>query len=176
MKNMQIDRLLSSEERAICKLIAKGGAPHCQRAEALLALHQDSSQAEASRHSGLTVNQIRYWLGRFRSRHLGIFPDEILATLRDKGSAKAAAIKPGIKKKAATGSSKSNKKDKSTKTTAKKKEVKKAKKKNKKSNRKGKSKASNSNKKARVKGKKKSQKDKNKTSKDKKSKKKKGKR
>lgn len=43
------------------------------RASALLAIHQGSTHTVAAEKSGLTLPQLRYWLGRFRSRGLACF-------------------------------------------------------------------------------------------------------
>ena len=59
--------------------VAGGEAPHSQRAQALLALADGADLAGAGITAGLTVNQVRYWLGRFGSRRLSIFPAELLA-------------------------------------------------------------------------------------------------
>lgn len=68
---------LTSEERTACEQIATSQAPYSQRAQAILALADGASQAEAAQQSGLTENQVRYWLGRFRSKRLDIFPERV---------------------------------------------------------------------------------------------------
>ncbi|HID51964.1 MAG TPA: helix-turn-helix domain-containing protein [Anaerolineae bacterium] len=68
---------LTSDERTACQQIATGKAPYSQRAQAILALADGASQAEAAQQSGLTENQVRYWLGRFRSKRLDIFPESV---------------------------------------------------------------------------------------------------
>ena len=68
---------LTAEERTACQQIATGKAPYSQRAQAVLALADGASQAEAAQQSGLTENQVRYWLGRFRSKRLDIFPESV---------------------------------------------------------------------------------------------------
>ena len=67
-------RLLSPEERKVCKRVATGSAPYCQRALALLALDQGVTQAEAGELSGLTKGQVRYWRDKFLQQSIGIFP------------------------------------------------------------------------------------------------------
>ncbi len=69
---------LTDEEQVGLRQAAAGGPPFSQRAQALLALADGADLAEAGIASGLTVNQVRYWLGRFGTRSLGIFPDELL--------------------------------------------------------------------------------------------------
>ncbi len=71
---------LSNGEKAGLEQIAGGEAPHSQRAKALLALSDSADLAAAGISSGLTVNQVRYWLGRFRGGRLSTFPEELLAT------------------------------------------------------------------------------------------------
>jgi hypothetical protein len=67
-------KLLSPQEKVACDQIAFGQTPHSLRAQALLALDDGSTQAQAAARSGLTVNQVKYWSGRFRILRLGIFP------------------------------------------------------------------------------------------------------
>lgn len=70
---------LSVDERAGLKQIAAGEPPYSQRAQALLALADGADLAEAGGKAGLTANQARYWLGRFGTRRLTIFPEDLLA-------------------------------------------------------------------------------------------------
>jgi hypothetical protein len=71
-------RLLSSEERTILSQIATKEAPDSQRAQALLAIDEGATQAEAGHQAGLTKGQVRYWLGKFRKDGTSIFPEELL--------------------------------------------------------------------------------------------------
>ena len=86
-------KLLSPEEWVVCKRFTTGEAPHNQRAQALLAIDTGVTQAEAAIQSGLTGEQVRYWLGKFRKDRLSIFPlallDQPLAEL-----APAASVGP----------------------------------------------------------------------------------
>ncbi len=66
--------ILSLEERAICTQIAGGEAPYSLRAQALLSIDQGATRREAATTSGLSVDQVKYWLGRFRLLRLDIFP------------------------------------------------------------------------------------------------------
>jgi hypothetical protein len=68
--------LLTSSEQSVCSRVAKGEAPHKQRALALLAINSGKSSAEAAEESGLSLGQVRYWLGRFRKLGLDIFAVE----------------------------------------------------------------------------------------------------
>jgi hypothetical protein len=74
---------LSVDEGSALKQIAAGDPPHNQRAIALLALDDGADLAGAGITAGLTVNQVRYWLGRFRSGRLDIFPAELFAAMAE---------------------------------------------------------------------------------------------
>ena len=72
------EKLMSDEEQAICHQIsAQGEAPHNQRATALWQLNQGDSHEDAAAKSGLTVNQVKHWRGRFRTQRLAIFPEAL---------------------------------------------------------------------------------------------------
>ncbi len=84
--------LLSPEARSACEGIAAGEAPWSQRAQALLAVDEGATQAEAGQRAGLTPGQVKYWLGKFRRDQLGIFPEAGLpvdAAENEKNAAKA---------------------------------------------------------------------------------------
>jgi len=70
---------LTPKERKVCLKIAdlKQGLSS-QRAEALLYLDKALTRAEVSKQTGLTNDQIRYLLGRFRQIRLSLFPAEVL--------------------------------------------------------------------------------------------------
>ena len=72
--NQNTGKLLSPQEREACSQIASGGAPHSQYAQALLAVDEGNSQIQAAARSGLTKNQVKYWVGKFRADRLSIFP------------------------------------------------------------------------------------------------------
>ena len=81
-------RLLTSAEQAACeKIAAANEALHSQRAQALLALDQGSSQTEAGQQAGLTPGQVRYCLNKFRQQRLGIFPDHLAGDEQPKAAA-----------------------------------------------------------------------------------------
>ena len=143
-KQSAAQNLLEPQERAGCQQLAAGDPPHSQRAQALLALDQGASQAEAARSSGLSAGQVRYWLGRFRQRRMEIFPADALEP-----GPTAAAASPA---EAATPSEPAKKADKAPKKKSKKED-----KKSKKKKKKGKKKASKQagNKKSKKKNKKK---------------------
>ena len=66
--------LLTPHEQAVCQQMAAGVAPHSQRAQALLALNEGSTRAQAAAQAGLTRGQINYWITKFRKARLEIFP------------------------------------------------------------------------------------------------------
>jgi len=72
-------RLLSSEERVIFSQIATKEQPYGSRAQALLAIDEGATQSEAGQQAGLTIGQLRYWLGKFRKDGTAIFPQELLS-------------------------------------------------------------------------------------------------
>jgi hypothetical protein len=71
-------KLLSPEERAILSQIAAQDPPFSQRAQALLTIDQGATQSAAGQEAGLSLGQVRYWLGKFRKGRLSIFPAEML--------------------------------------------------------------------------------------------------
>jgi len=70
--------LLKPKERKSCEQIVVGKAPWSQRARALLALDEGYSEAAAAEQSGLRSTQVKYWLGAFRRKRTGIFPENLL--------------------------------------------------------------------------------------------------
>jgi hypothetical protein len=70
--------LLGAQEKLILEQIAAGGPPHSQRAQSLLAIDAGLTQKIAALHSGQTVGQVSYWLSKFRTDRLSIFPEELL--------------------------------------------------------------------------------------------------
>lgn len=70
--------LLSAQERVILGQIAVQEPPFSQRAQALLAIDQGTTQSEAGRQTGLTRKQVRYWLDKFRQVRIAAFPEELL--------------------------------------------------------------------------------------------------
>ena len=69
---------LTAAERAALERIASAEPPHSQRAQGLIVMADGGNLAEAGMASGLTINQMRHWLGRFGTRRLSIFPEELL--------------------------------------------------------------------------------------------------
>jgi len=99
-----VGKLLSPEERGVCKQLAAGEAPWSQRAQALLALDEGATQAQAGSQAGLTQGQVRYWLGRFRKDGLSIVPEASRQAVGEEAAATAmkapsTAEKPKQKKK-----------------------------------------------------------------------------
>jgi len=77
-RSKKTGELLSPEEWVVCQRVSTAEAPHNQRAQALLALNEGVTQAEAALQSGLTGEQVRYWLAKFRKDRLSIFPQALL--------------------------------------------------------------------------------------------------
>ena len=77
-------RILTEDEKLVCEQLAVNGSPFGQRAQALLTLDTGATRELASERSGLTPNQVRYWQGRFRTRRLDIFPEDLLIAARTK--------------------------------------------------------------------------------------------
>jgi len=121
-------KLLEPQERVLCEQIANRQPPHSQRAQALLAIDKGETHAEASRLSGLSAGQVNYWLGRFRTSRMNIFPSESLKT--DQQDTKSVKTSKKDKKKDKKGKKKKSKKK------GKKKKAKKSKKRKKKSKKK----------------------------------------
>lgn len=71
------DNLLRSEERIALQQLAQQPDIDGQRAAALLVLDEGKTQAVAAEESGLTVNQVRYIVKKFRADRLLAFPDAI---------------------------------------------------------------------------------------------------
>jgi hypothetical protein len=69
--------LLTPQEREICQILASGKSLDIQRAQALLALDEGATQAQAAQLSSLTRGQVKYLLGKFREERLALFPEGI---------------------------------------------------------------------------------------------------
>ena len=72
------NQLLSYEERVVLAEVATKDPPFSQRAQALLAIDEGTTQAAAGQQAGLTTGQVRYWLTKFRKVRTAIFPEELL--------------------------------------------------------------------------------------------------
>jgi hypothetical protein len=77
-ENEAADLLLEPQEKLILERISSGQPPHSQRAKSLLAVDAGATQTTAAQHSGQTVGQVSYWLSKFRSERMNIFPQELL--------------------------------------------------------------------------------------------------
>lgn len=73
---------MTFEEVAICQIMTQYQKPHSQRAQALLALNEGLSQAQAAEQAGLTEGQVRYWSNKFGKIRLGVFPNALLNEAR----------------------------------------------------------------------------------------------
>ena len=71
------ERLLTSEERYALEQLAKQPDTEGQRAAALLALDDGATQTAAAETTGLTANQVRYAVQKFRTDRLLAFPDAL---------------------------------------------------------------------------------------------------
>jgi len=76
LKDSEESKLLTTQERETCQKISVGETPHSQRAQALLALDEGATQAQAGQQAGLTRGQVKYLLGKFRKDRLEVFPEE----------------------------------------------------------------------------------------------------
>ena len=130
-------KLLSAQERDVCLRIAVEDGINSQRATALLAIDDGVTHVEASQRAGLTLGQVKYWLGKFRNVHLDIFPEiTIQNAVSDPAFSQAKTSKDSLSsessRKSGKSKSKKSKKGKSKVKTKKKKPKKKGGKKQKK--------------------------------------------
>jgi len=71
--------MITKDERSALERIAiTAKAPHSQRALCILAVDGGMSPKKAAEKSGLTSGQAKYWLKKFWSKSLDIFPEKIL--------------------------------------------------------------------------------------------------
>ena len=87
--------LLTPAEKLKLSKISNGPNPHGQRAKALLALNEGSTQVTAGISAGLTRDQVKYWVAKFRASRMGIFPDTIVKegkTTEDKPAKKVVTL------------------------------------------------------------------------------------
>ena len=101
------NRLTSVQIRQL-EIISVNGSFYRKHAIALLAINNGVTQAAAATSSGLTLNQVRYWLKKFRSQGLQAFPETVV----DKQTIPMAKIKQDKHKKAEKKKEKKNKKSK----------------------------------------------------------------
>ncbi len=72
---------ITERESLVLEALVKSDVPFSQRAQALLAVDAGSTLEQASLVSGLRVTQVKYWLARFDSGRLGIFPESVLEAI-----------------------------------------------------------------------------------------------
>ena len=72
---------ITERESLVLEALVKSDVPFSQRAQALLAVDAGSTLEQASLVSGLRVTQVKYWLARFASGRLGIFPESVLEAI-----------------------------------------------------------------------------------------------
>jgi hypothetical protein len=70
------NELVTAQEQTVLEQIARGDAPYSQRAMALLALNDGSTQDQAAEKTGLSAGQVKYWAAKFRKQRLDIFPND----------------------------------------------------------------------------------------------------
>lgn len=70
--------LLTADERKKLTQLAKGEDLFARRAQALLSVESGISQAQAGQEAGLTRDQVRYILSKFRSQRLNAFPADLV--------------------------------------------------------------------------------------------------
>lgn len=116
---------LTTEETEVLSRLREGSPPGSSRAAAILALAEGGDLDSAVGLSGLTAGQVRYWLGRFRSRRIaalvatvasvehasvpqadGEDPGKAAAKSKDKKKPKKAAKSAMTDKKRSAGSGK----------------------------------------------------------------------
>ncbi len=108
------NKLLSIDKKTRKKLekIAGMTNPDAARARGLLAVDDGMTQAAAATHAGLTLPQLRYWLGRFRSKQLECFSSLKKDTPKNLKTKKAEKKAKGDKKKSKKSDKKKAKKNK----------------------------------------------------------------
>lgn len=129
-------KLLKLNEREALEQLAKGESPHSQRAQALLALDEGTTQSEAGNRSGLTGGQVKYWLGKYRKEGLGVFPEAVTVnteTQQEPTISEPEGVEGKIQETKQSKKTKTSKKIKKSKVSKKKPKSKKKKKKSKKS-------------------------------------------
>ena len=76
------NRLLMSQEHALCQQIAARDDLYGRRAQALLALDKGTTQVEAGKRAGVSDRTVRRWLAAFRQERMNVFPARVLAQVR----------------------------------------------------------------------------------------------
>jgi hypothetical protein len=129
-----VESKLTPKERKVClKIVDLKEGLSSQRAEALLALDKGLMRVEVSKQTGLTNDQIRYLLGRFRQIRLSLFPADVLGKTQPGSAAKSKKSEKARERVKVEVAEEKKKKKKKGKKKNKKKDKKKKKKKDKKS-------------------------------------------
>ncbi len=63
------------------EVLAQAEVPHSLRAQAILAVDAGSTMEQAALVANLKLTQVRFWLGRFRSSRLNIFPEAMIENI-----------------------------------------------------------------------------------------------
>lgn len=102
--------------------ISEKNSVNSERAKALLLLSEGATQTETADQTTLSLGQVRYWLGRYRTNGIDCFPEPVKTKLdtdnkdktkKDKKSAKKLKAKVNKSKKADKNKKKASKKTKS---------------------------------------------------------------
>lgn len=86
--------LLSDDQEQLLTRIARRTDAAGRRARVLLALHDGALQRDAAARAGMAPRTVRYWLNRFRSEGLAIFPGRVVAAAQRRPVAAAVAATP----------------------------------------------------------------------------------
>jgi CHAD domain-containing protein len=90
--------LLSDDQAHLLTRIARRTDAVGRRARVLLALHDGALQRDAAARAGMAPRTVRYWLNRFRTEGLAIFPARLVAAQRRPADAAPAVSEatPGV--------------------------------------------------------------------------------
>jgi CHAD domain-containing protein len=83
--------LLSDDQAHLLTRIARRTDAVGRRARVLLALHDGALQRDAAARAGMAPRTVRYWLNRFRTEGLAIFPARLVAARRPVAAAPTAS-------------------------------------------------------------------------------------
>ncbi len=86
--------LLSDDQAHLLTRIARRTDAVGRRAVVLLALHDGALQRDAAARAGMAPRTVRYWLNRFRTEGLAIFPARLVAVRRPAEAGPAASGAP----------------------------------------------------------------------------------
>jgi hypothetical protein len=74
----EVASLMTEQDALTVARMTDADAPHNQRAQALLAIHEGKTEEEAAQASGLRPTQVKYWVTRYGKSGLAIFPEDLL--------------------------------------------------------------------------------------------------